>query len=627
MECFEIEVGMNLQAVFHEAKSKYAYAFDPETLHIRIRTAINDIDSVTLIGGDPFRWIRSEVDPAHWEWDSQSGFDLPMHLEYQTEFFDYWFIEVKPRWKRIRYGFILRSGLQEILYINQSFHDLNLAPQFRNEINSFFNFPYLNYEDVYQAPAWVKDTIWYQIFPERFADGNPSNNPKGSLRWGLEEKDSPSIFYGGDLQGVIEHMDYLQDLGINGIYFTPIFTSPSNHKYDTTNYYEIDPAFGTNELFRSLVVEAHSRGIKIMLDAVFNHCGWFHPFWQDVVKNGSKSKYFECFFIDREPVINFEVQEGKLPKINPEEMGKLNYRTFAFAPYMPKWNTGHPLVREHLLGVVRYWTEQFGVDGWRLDVSNEVSHDFWREFRKSVHEINPDVYILGENWDNSTPWLHGDQFDGVMNYELTYPIWNLLGKKDRVIESLDVKGYQNQINQFLVSYPKNILPNMYNLLDSHDTPRIDFKCDANKFKIKLAYALEMTFTGSPSIYYGSEVGLQGPDGKNRRCMHWDAQEQDLDLYQHVHTLVHLRKKHLTFRSIDIFWIDVNQKENYFIFKKTTEDECLYFIANLNDQIKTIKLPEEMIDRKYDDLMEGKEIFLKNHVVINPFAFFMFSSIK
>lgn len=627
MECFGIEVGMNLQAVFHEAKSKYAYAFDPETLHIRIRTAINDIDSVTLIGGDPFRWIRSEVDPAHWEWDSQSGFDLPMHLEYQTEFFDYWFIEVKPRWKRIRYGFILKSGLQEILYINQSFHDLNLAPQFRNEINSFFNFPYLNYEDVYQAPAWVKDTIWYQIFPERFADGNPSNNPKGSLRWGLEEKDSPSIFYGGDLQGVIEHMDYLQDLGINGIYFTPIFTSPSNHKYDTTNYYEIDPAFGTNELFKSLVVEAHSRGIKIMLDAVFNHCGWFHPFWQDVVKNGSKSKYFECFFIDREPVINFEVQEGKLPKINPEEMGKLNYRTFAFAPYMPKWNTGHPLVREHLLGVVRYWTEQFGVDGWRLDVSNEVSHDFWREFRKSVHEINPDVYILGENWDNSTPWLHGDQFDGVMNYELTYPIWNLLGKKDRVIESLDVKGYQNQINQFLVSYPKNILPNMYNLLDSHDTPRIDFKCDANKFKIKLAYALEMTFTGSPSIYYGSEVGLQGPDGKNRRCMHWDAQEQDLDLYQHVHTLVHLRKKHLTFRSIDIFWIDVNQKENYFIFKKTTEDECLYFIANLNDQIKTIKLPEEMIDRKYDDLMEGKEIFLKNHVVINPFAFFMFSSIK
>lgn len=627
MECFGIEVGMNLQAVFHEAKSKYAYAFDPETLHIRIRTAINDIDSVTLIGGDPFRWIRSEVDPAHWEWDSQSGFDLPMHLEYQTEFFDYWFIEVKPRWKRIRYGFILRSGLQEILYINQSFHDLNLAPQFRNEINSFFNFPYLNYEDVYQAPAWVKDTIWYQIFPERFADGNPSNNPKGSLRWGLEEKDSPSIFYGGDLQGVIEHMDYLQDLGINGIYFTPIFTSPSNHKYDTTNYYEIDPAFGTNELFRSLVVEAHSRGIKIMLDAVFNHCGWFHPFWQDVVKNGSKSKYFECFFIDREPVINFEVQDGKLPKINPEEMGKLNYRTFAFAPYMPKWNTGHPLVREHLLGAVRYWTEQFDVDGWRLDVSNEVSHDFWREFRKSVHEINPDVYILGENWDNSTPWLQGDQFDGVMNYELTYPIWNLLGKKDRVIESLDVKGYQNQINQLLVSYPKNILPNMYNLLDSHDTPRIDFKCDANKLKIKLAYALEMTFTGSPSIYYGSEVGLQGPDGKNRRCMHWDAQEQDLDLYQHVHTLVHLRKRHPTFRSIDIFWIDVNQKENYFIFKKTTEDECLYFIANLNDQIKTIKLPAEMIDKKYDDLMEGKEIFLKNHVVINPFAFFMFSSIK
>jgi glycosidase len=323
-------------------------------------------------------------------------------------------------------------------------------------------------------------------------------------------------------------------------------------------------------------------------------------------------------------VINFEVIEGKLPKIDPEVMGKLNYRTFAFAPYMPKWNTGHPLVREHLLGAARYWTEQFGVDGWRLDVSNEVSHDFWREFRKLIHEINPDVYILGENWDNSTPWLEGDQFDGVMNYELTYPIWSLLGKKDRVIESLDVKGYQNQISQLLVSYPKNNLPYLYNLIDSHDTPRVDFICDANKLKIKLAYALEMTFTGSPSIYYGSELGLQGPDGKNRRCMPWSEEEQDVDLYQYLRTLVRLRKNHPTFRSIDINWLDVNQRENYFIFKKVADNECLYFIANLNEELKTIQLPSEMTYKKYDNLMEEKEIFLSDQVILNPYTFFIFS---
>ena len=158
----------------------------------------------------------------------------------------------------------------------------------------------------------------YHLVPDLYRDGLRMAIPPTilpvTLSWGDDEKENTSMFFGGDLQGVIDHLDYLQNLGINGIYFTPIFTSPSSHKYDTTNYYEIDPAFGTNELFKKLVDEAHARGMKVMLDAVFNHCGWFHPFWQDVVKNGNQSKYYDCFFIDREPVINFDVQEGKLPK-------------------------------------------------------------------------------------------------------------------------------------------------------------------------------------------------------------------------------------------------------------------------------------------------------------------------
>jgi len=611
---------MNFQAIFHETKSKYAYAFDTNTLHIRIRTARDDIQSVTFIGGDPFRWTQSEIDPTHWEWDHQSAFTLPMQREYQTDLFDYWFVEVTPPWKRIRYGFILKSEDKEILFGSRDFYDLKAFPQFRYEVSVYFNFPYINHEDVYQAPEWVKETIWYQIFPERFADGDPSNNPTGTKPWGEDENENTAMFFGGDLQGVLNRLDYLQNLGINGIYFTPIFSSPSTHKYDTKNYYEIDPAFGSNPLFKKLVDEAHSRGIKIMLDAVFNHCGWFHPFWQDVVKNGKQSKYYDCFFIDREPVINFEMQEGKLPKISSSNFGNLNYRTFAFAPYMPKWNTDHPLVKEHLFGSIRYWTENFGVDGWRLDVSNEVSHKFWREFRQFVHHINPEVYILGENWDNSTPWLQGDQFDGVMNYELTYPIWNLLGFEDRVTEHLNAQGYQNEINKLLVGYPKHTLPNMYNLIDSHDTPRIDYKCGGQKEKIKLAYSLMMTFTGSPSIYYGSEVGLPGPTGHNRRCMLWNEEDQDLELLHHVKKLIELRKKHTSFKSVDIQWLSVNTNENTFIFKKESDDEYLYFLANVNDQENGLQIPDEVEGKVVIDLMKGKSILIEDQLNLKPFEY-------
>ncbi len=613
---------MNLSAVYHEAKSKYAYMFDKNTLHLRVRTARGDIPSVTLVGGDPFRWIQSKEDPTHWEWDKTSAFFLPMRLEYQTTWHDYWFIAVQPQWKRIRYAFILEKGEQKILYGSRSFYDLNLRPEDQFETSYYFNFPFLNHEDLFQPPAWVKDTIWYQIFPERYADGDPSNNPKQSLSWGKEE-DTIFKFYGGDLQGVIDHLDELADLGINGIYFTPIFESPSSHKYDTTNYYKIDPAFGTNELFGQLMEKAHQRGIRVMLDAVFNHCGWFHPFWQDVVKHGRGSKYYDCFFIDRDPVINFEIEEGQLPKLNPDEKSHLNYATFAFTPLMPKWNTDHPLVKEHLFGAIRYWTETYHVDGWRLDVSNEVPHAFWREFRQMLKQINPEIYILGENWDNSYPWLMGDQFDGVMNYELTYPIWSLLGEAGRVKQKYDVVQYQEAINQLLANYPKHNLPAMYNLIDSHDTPRIMSICGDNVEKVKLAYLLQFTFAGAPSVYYGSEIGLPGPEGHNRRCMPWNAAEQDLGLRSFIQQLIALRKQHPVMGAVDLQWLVVDYTQQAFIFQKEMGDSQLVVMVNTNQKPVEIKLPEFLIGKKMVNGLTGENTTLSPVIELEAFGFRLF----
>lgn len=610
---------MNLAAVYHEAKSKFAYMFDRNTLHLRLRTARGDVPSVTLVGGDPFRWIQSKEDPTHWEWDKTAASIEPMQLEYQTTLHDYWFIAVRPQWKRFRYAFLLEKGNQKFLYGSRSFYDLNRQPDAQFETSYFFNFPFLNHEDLFQAPAWVKDTIWYQIFPERFADGDSSNNPQNSLPWGNEE-DMIYNFYGGDLQGVIDDLDELAELGINGIYFTPIFESPSSHKYDTTNYYKIDPAFGTNKLFGELMEKAHQRGIRVMLDAVFNHCGWFHPFWQDVVKHGRESRYYDCFFIEREPVINFEVEEGKIPKVGSDERVHLNYATFAFTPLMPKWNTDHPLVKEHLLGAIRYWTETYKVDGWRLDVSNEVPHAFWREFRQMLKQINPEIYILGENWDNSYPWLMGDQFDGVMNYELTYPIWFLLGEPDRVKQKYDVVQYQEAINQLLANYPKHILPAMYNLIDSHDTPRILSICGDQIEKVKLAYLLQFTFAGAPSVYYGSEVGLAGPEGHNRRCMLWDEGQRDLDLRSFVKNLIDLRKRFSIFSTVDLKWLLIDSEQQSFIFQKIDDHHKLIVVVNTKKDAVALSIPEEIKNKAYKDLLTNTEVTLNEVLHLNAFEF-------
>ena len=610
---------MNLAAVYHEAKSKFAYMFDRKTLHLRLRTARGDVPSVTLVGGDPFRWIQSKEDPTHWEWDKTAAFLEPMQLEYQTALHDYWFIAVQPQWKRIRYAFILEKVDQKILYGSRSFYDLHQHPDAQFETSYYFNFPFLNHEDLFQPPTWVKDTIWYQIFPERYADGDSSNNPENSLPWGSEE-DTIYKFYGGDLQGVIDHLDELADLGINGIYFTPIFESPSSHKYDTSNYYRIDPAFGTNELFGELMEKAHQKGIRVMLDAVFNHCGWFHPFWQDVVKHGRESRYYDCFFIERDPVINFDVEEGKIPKVSFDERGHLNYATFAFTPLMPKWNTDHPLVKEHLFGAIRYWTETYRVDGWRLDVSNEVPHAFWREFRQMLKQINPEVYILGENWDNSYPWLLGDQFDGVMNYELTYPIWFLLGEADKVKQKYDVVEYQEAINQLLANYPKHNLPVMYNLIDSHDTPRIMSICGDQIEKVKLAYLLQFTFAGAPSVYYGSEVGLAGPEGHNRRCMPWNESQQDLGIRSFVKNLIELRKKYSVFSVVDLKWLLVDSEKQAFIFQKNEDYQRLIVVVNTKADLVTLKIPAKLRNKKYKDLFTDKEIVLNEELQLNKFEF-------
>lgn len=591
---------MNFAAIIHEAKSNLAYAYDKETLHVRIKTGKNEVKNIEILAVDPFNWIPRKDGSGIYDFDIASVYKIKMEKEQITRDHDCWFAEIKDiKWRRIKYCFILENDKEKYIYGSHYRHPYTEDKDRLYDLSNYFNYPYINEEDLYKAPDWVENTVWYQIFPKSFYGGEKSKE--------------------GTLQGIIEKLDYIKEAGFNGIYLNPIFESPSQHKYDTTDYFKIDKELGDNDTFKRLVEEAHRRGIKVMLDAVFNHCGFNHPYWQDVVKNGKKSKYFNCFYVlnPNKPIVAGEIINGKPQAVAREE---LNYFTFAYTQSMPKWNTSNPIAREYLLKVASYWVEKYDIDGWRLDVSNEVSHDFWRELRKRLKAIKPSLYILGENWDNSYPWLRGDQFDAVMNYEFSRPIWSCfrLNNKEKMKYSLE--DLKVELSRLLVSYPKHLTRNLFNLLDSHDTERFFSLVQKRVELAKLAYLILLTFPGSPSIYYGSEIGMTGGEHTNRQPMIWEEDKQNKELFSLIKKLIQLRKKYKSFRSENLSWIELDGLDNVLSYKKKGREEDLYVILNMDEKNKKFSLPEEMRNLKLRDCLEDKELLLDSEIELFPYDY-------
>ena len=586
------------EAIYHRPKNNYAYAYDKDTLHIFLQTKKNDLGTVELIFGDPYDWKNDQ-------WQTKKR---KMAKSGSSDLYDFWFIAIKPEFRRMRYGFRCSSEYEVCIYCESGI--FSAEPE---DISNYFCFPYLNGADVFTAPSWVKDTVWYQIFPERFANGDASINPADTLPWGAAEP-TPMNFFGGDFQGIIDHLDHLVELGINGIYFTPIFKAYSNHKYDTIDYMEIDPQFGDKETFRRLVDECHKRGIRVMLDAVFNHSGYYFPPFQDVLENQENSKYTDWFHLWDFPVV-------------PEP--KPNYDTFAFVGSMPKLNTENPEVIEYFLDVARYWVEAFNIDGWRLDVANEVDHAFWRKFRQAVKTIKPDAYILGEIWHDAMPWLEGDQFDAVMNYPFTNSTIDFFAKNQ-----ISAANFADSITKVLHMYPANVNEVAFNLLDSHDTPRIVTLADGNINRVKLLYLFQLSFIGTPCIYYGDEIGMAGgQDPDCRACMEWDENKQNLDLFQYVKTLIELRKNHSLFGNGGSFRF-LYADDKAVIYEKGNGHERLIFV--LNNSNETIDIPNVFPNGKglLEEWSMDEDFSIKktvmdsvNDIEAEPFGFRIFHQSK
>ena len=401
------------------------------------------------------------------------------------------------------------------------------------------------------TPAWVRDAVFYQIFPDRFASSE--RVPKPGL---LEPWDSPPTthgFKGGDLLGIAEHLDELADLGITAIYMTPIFQSASNHRYHTYDYHSVDPLLGGDAALRELLDRAHARGMRVVLDGVFNHTGrGFWPF-HHILETGAASPYRDWFHIDPE-VLAGRRDLVPYPPLDAPPGGAYGYRAWAGLPALPKLNTDHPEVREYLLGVAEHWL-RFGIDGWRLDVPNEIDDPpFWAAFRQRCRAIRPDAYLVGEIWQVAPEWVGEDRFDALMDYPLAEAILGFAGGSSLDLEivrahheyaayltPLDGPGFAARLVELLGAYDPDVVAVQLNLLSSHDAPRALTVLGGDVAAFRMATLLQCLLPGAPSIYYGDEIGLAGGNDPDcRRAFPWEPGRWDHELRAYVRAVLAVR---------------------------------------------------------------------------------------
>ena len=536
---------MNKQAILHIPMSQYAYGMDENHIVFRLRAAKADISLCTLIYGDR-ACRRTPVD----------YFRERMEIVASDTLFDWWEVTLETDFTRICYAFLIedREG-EKCFYYGDLFCD-SLTP----DRSAYFQLPFNHRADRIRVPEWMADAIVYNIFPDSFATGSRSVSGKATeLRYG----DHPVRGkLGGTIRGVTENLDYIRDLGFNCIYLNPIFAAGEYHKYDLLDYYHIDPAFGTDEDFRELVRKAHQMGIRVMIDGVFNHCGWHFFAFEDVVKNGRSSRYWKWFYDLKEPVTV------------PDNMEDYpNYSCFGYERMMPKLACDEPEVRDYFCKVGAYWVREFDIDGWRLDVASEINDSFWRAFRQTVKAIRPDCALIGEVWESAGHWLDGSMFDSTMNYDFRKHCTAFFAKN-----SIDAEGFRHRVTDMLMRYRRPVAYGQLNLLDSHDVSRFLSLCGEDRSRQQLAVLFQMTFVGMPCVFYGDELEMTGiKEEEYRHPMPWErADAPMLDFFRQV---IQLRNREAALRRGD--FTCEKAEDGWFIYSRAYREEKVTVVMNVS----------------------------------------------
>lgn len=464
------------------------------------------------------------------------------------------------------------------------------------------------------TPDWVKDAVFYQIFPDRFAMSDTVPKPDNLEAWAAQ----PTYhgFKGGDLIGVVEHLDYLEDLGVNALYFNPIFASPANHRYHTHDYYSVDPILGGNKAFTTLLDAVHKRGMRIVLDGVFNHASRGFLQFNHLLENGADSPYVDWFHVHGWPLNAYN--ENKRP----------NYAAWWGLHALPKFNTDNQGVRELLWDVAVHWLEQ-GVDGWRLDVPSEIDDDaFWQEFRRRCKEVNAEAYLVGELWGDASRWLQGDQFDGQMNYPFTRAAYGFFGgdnlnQSDTVhtglgyIEACDGLQFAATLADLHQKYPQQIVQAQLNVLSSHDTPRLMTIANNDLTTVRMMFLCQMTVAGAPNIYYGDEIGVRGArDPDCRRGFPWDdGKSWNRDLRRDVQRYVALRHATPALRRGDFSVLHAD--EEVVVYRRDHGRQTALVAFNVDRDPRTVELEQSLPPGLTDALDEEARPLNPNGITLPP----------
>lgn len=531
---------------------------------------------------------------CHYADKYESGVETEVALrrEASDEVRDYWTAVLPVPTKRLRYFFRLTGQDAAVCYLSE--HGLSSTPPERRHYAGYFFYPYDTPIDRIRLPEWVLGATFYLIFPDRFANGDRASDPENSRPWG--EKPTPRSFFGGDLAGIRQRLSWPRDLGVGCLYLTPVFTAPSNHKYDPADYENVDPHFGTNQGLKVLTREAHDAGMRVLLDGVFNHSGheWFA--FRDVREHGADSRYKDWFFkIDSFPV----------------DVAAVNYETFANrVRNHPKLNTANPELRDYLCGIGEKWIREADVDGWRLDVANEVDHRFWRSFRDRVKAAKADAFIVGEVWHDAIRWLDGAQFDSVMHYP-----W-----RDAVLKYLNREASPSAFAAWTTRirhlYEPAVEPGLWHLLGSHDTARIRTELGGDRARARQAAVLLLTASGAPLVYYGDEIGMEGDDDPDcRRCMEWDEAKHDRELLATHRALIALRRRKpwLSWGAFEDLIAD--DESGIYAYRRRARgplevaygasDDAVYVALNTGDDAVDLRLPVERTDLV--DALSGRAV--------------------
>lgn len=438
------------------------------------------------------------------------------------------------------------------------------------------------YDPTRMSPAWTEGMVVYQIFPDRFAKSQSDESAQSAMKgvyghepvfkaWGDKPEDPPlgRDFFGGDIRGIIEKLDYLQEMGVECLYINPIFEASSNHRYECIDYFKVDQMLGTEADFDELIESAHARGIKLILDAVFNHCSSDSIYFDITGKFGDgatqskTSPYYRWFKFHNWPMeYNCWLDLGFMPE-------------FAESPEVMNYFLGENGVTEH-------WLKK-GIDGWRADIASKNTFDFWQQFRHRVDQVKPEAWLVAEEWQDATHYLLGDTFNSAMNYRLAWMVRGFFA-----MDYLSAGEFAERLFIYHQDTPPPARRAQMNVLDSHDTDRLITACGGDLDRYKQSFAFLFAFSGAPTVFYGSEAALKGKFPEDsRRTMDWDSPNEDLTTF--FKGLMNIRKDNLILRHGDMETVLIDDEKRLFGLMRHYQGNSVYAIFNASKYPQTIRL--------------------------------------